>query len=258
MIIERAHADDFNELKQLWSLVFDEEPSFLEHFFSKRFSFDHIVVAREDGIIVSALHALPCSYQQHKKIKPCAYIVGAATYQAYRKRGIMGKLLAYTQKAFDTPITLFPAVRSFYEANGFITTSSMKEYDLQAYDAKHLDSVQLSIEQLNKIYSKETVAEGSLLRDQLAWESLLTGYEVQAVEGAYAFVKDNIAVEALALHERAAYKLLELLQSKQVVKCRVIPGTQMEKPFIEKSFSLVPMGMSTDKRMVGIYIAEQY
>lgn len=258
MIIEKAHADDFEELKQLWSVVFDEEPAFLEHFFSKRFSFDHIVVAREDGTIVSALHALPCSYQQHGKIKPCAYIVGAATYQAYRKRGIMGKLLAYTKETYTIPITLFPAVRPFYEANGYITTSNMKEYALTTQSGHDIESIPLSIEQLDEIFCKETAAEGALLRDRLAWESLLSGYELYAVKEGYALVKDHVAVETLASQEHAAKELLQLLHNNHVKTCRIIPNTLMETQFSEKPFTLVPMGMSTDTTMAGIYIAEQY
>ncbi len=59
MIIERAKPSDYQELKQLWLIVFDEEPTFLEHFFATRISYQDIFVARKDDKLVSALHALP-------------------------------------------------------------------------------------------------------------------------------------------------------------------------------------------------------
>ena len=93
MTITRAEASDFTQLKELWSIVFSEEPEFLEKFFSLRFFPENIFVAKEQGKIISALHALPSFYQQNNRIQRCAYIVGAATYTEFRKRGIMSALL---------------------------------------------------------------------------------------------------------------------------------------------------------------------
>ncbi len=275
MKIERATTKDLEELKMLWSIVFQEDPDFLERFFSLRFLPEHIVVARMEGEIVSALHALPSSYIQDNTEKRCAFIVGAATYASHRKQGIMSKLLAYTKATTPYPITLFPAVRPFYEANTYITTSSMEEYWLPTNNVANNTSKQdnqtrnptqstLSPEEkailfsaLDRIYREATKEEGALLRDRLAWAFLTEGYETLAVQDAYAFIKDGIAVEAMATNIQGAKELMSLLQKNGIQKLRIIPNSPFAS-LLEGPFVQIPMGMSTDESMRGVYIAEQY
>ncbi len=259
MKIERATTKDFEELKMLWSIVFQEEPEFLERFFTQRFFPEHIFVARKDGEIVSALHALPATYSQDNITKPCSFIVGAATYAGHRKQGIMGKLLAYTKETTRHPITLFPAIRPFYDTNGYITTSSMEEYwipqDKEA--SAPLRERHLSPSELDSIYTEATKEGGALMRDELGWNFLIDGYDLYAVQGAYAFIKDGIAVEAMATTKEAAGYLIALLQSKHIEKLRVVPSSPFAS-LLEGPFVQIPMGMSTEESMRGVYIAEQY
>ena len=259
MKIERATTKDFEELKELWSIVFQEEPEFLERFFAQRFQAEHIVVARKNGEIVSALHALPSTYYQDQKEKKCAFIVGAATYASHRKQGIMSELLAYTKETSPYPITLFPAVRPFYEANAYITTSSMEEYRLIQDKSTPAISEErkLSYPDLDRIYREATKENGALMRDELGWNFLIDGYELTSVQDAYAFIKEGKAVEAMATSKKAAKELISLLQNKQIERLQVIPNspfaTLLEGPFVQ-----IPMGMSTEESMRGVYIAEQY
>ena len=275
MKIERATTKDLEELKMLWSIVFQEEPAFLERFFAQRFFPEHIVVARKEGEIVSALHALPLTYVQDSIEKKCSFIVGAATYANHRKQGIMGELLSYTKETTDHPITLFPAVRPFYEANGYITTSSMEEYripqTLGTEGEKQDDQVRQdtptnpsptenktkSFSALDRIYREATKEEGALSRDELGWNFLIDGYDLHAVQDAYAFIKDGIAVEAMAISKEAANELISLLQSNQIEKLRAIPNSPFAS-LLKGPFVQIPMGMSTDESMRGVYIAEQY
>ena len=262
MKIERATTKDLEELKRLWSIVFQEEPEFLERFFTQRFFPEHIVVARKEGEIVSALHALPSTYVQDNKAKQCSFIVGAATYAHHRKQGIMGELLAYTKATTEHPITLFPAVRPFYEANGYMTTSSMEEYwlpqDNQTYlSPSSTEKEPLHFSALDRIYREATKKEGALSRDELGWNFLIDGYELTSVQDAYAFIKEGKAVEAMATSKKAAKELISLLQNKQIERLQVIPNspfaTLLEGPFVQ-----IPMGMSTEESMRGVYTAEQY
>jgi len=268
MKIERATSNDLEELKSLWSIVFQEEPEFLERFFAQRFSPEHIVVARKEGEIVSALHALPSTYIQDKAEKQCSFIVGAATYAHHRKQGIMGELLAYTKATTGHPVTLFPAVRPFYEANGYITTSSMEEYWIPQNKESDKDkqaTITYSFPEgkailfsgLDRIYREATKAEGALMRDELGWNFLIDGYELTSLQDAYAFIKDGIAVEAMATSRKAARELIALLESKQIEKLRAIPNSPFAS-LLKGPYVQIPMGMSTEESMRGVYIAEQY
>jgi GNAT superfamily N-acetyltransferase len=259
MIIERAKDADFQELKDLWSIVFDEEPEFLEKFFSLRFSPENIFVARDQGKIVSALHALPSFYHKDNAVRKCAFIVGAATYTEYRKKGIMSHLLTYCKKNLDCPVTLFPAVRPFYEKNGYTTTSEMLRFDLtEASLLQAGEPVELCPKELDGIYMQATAASGALMRDSLAWQFLLDGYDLLSVRGAYAFTKDNIAVEAMAIDEESARNLIGLMELKTISACTVLYDSPFTSLLSENRLTLIPMGMSTASFMKGCYIAEQY
>ncbi len=259
MIIERAKQSDFQELKQLWSIVFDEQPDFLEHFFSTRIFYDHIFVARVEDKIVSALHALPISYHKGGMEYPCSYIVGAATYKEFRKRGIMSKLLEATKQAYDHPITLFPAVRPFYESNGYFTTSNVLSFDLKSSTAETMiESEVLSFEELNAIYTKATAKDGALVRDEKAWEFLTEGYQTLAVAGAYAFLSEEKAVETMAKDIQSSEALLRLLQAHGITTVQTLPDSPIASLFPNQKGVPIPMGMSTDVTLQGIYISEQY
>ncbi|MDD4574304.1 MAG: hypothetical protein PHR69_08840, partial [Sphaerochaeta sp.] len=115
----------------------------------------------------------------------------------------------------------------------------------------------LPFSDLDRIYRETTKEEGALMRDELSWAFLTSGYQLVSVEGAYAFIKDGIAVEAMAMDRDAATTLVSLLQNKQVERLRFIPNspfaTLLKGPFVQ-----IPMGMSTEESMRGVYIAEQY
>ena len=259
MIIERAKPSDYQELKQLWLIVFDEEPTFLEHFFATRISYQDIFVAREDDRLVSALHALPLYYHKQGEEHPTSYIVGAATYKEYRRRGIMGKLLEATKEAYDHPITLFPAVRPFYEANGYFTTSSALSFSLEAEIRKRENlAVQHTYQNLDAIYREATSEEGALLRDEEAWSFLTDGYEVLSVEGGYAFITEGKAVETMVLNKDGASSMLSLLKERGITEVHTLASSPLANLIGREKGVPIPMGMSTSKELQGVYIAEQY
>jgi len=258
VIIERANQEDFSALKNLWSVVFSEDPVFLEHFFRTRYASENIFVARKDGAIVSALHALPAQYLQGGTIKDCSFIVGAATYASYRKQGIMSSLLAATREAYDHPVTLFPAVRPFYEAHGYFTTSSVLSFPLEGIAASSDASIALDSSRLDSLYRAEHAHSGCLLRDEEAWKFLTEGYQTLCVENAYAFISEGKAVEACAGNESAAKQLLTLLAGHGVSEVHTLENSFLARLLDRQKAAPIPMGMSTDTSMQGVYIAEQY
>lgn len=258
MTIERAKPGDHGQLKELWSVVFSEEPAFLEHFFTTRYAPEHIFVARVDDQIVSALHALPSAYLQNGVEKPCSFIVGAATYEAYRKRGIMSELLKATKNAYDHPITLYPAVRPFYEANDYFTTSSVLSLPLEGVEKQNYATISPDYHMLDTLYRREHKQHGCLLRDIEGWRFLTEGYQTIVIEDAYAFVSEGKAVEACAAAPIAAARLLGLLSDRNVTEIHVLDDSCFAQLLGTEKAVPIPMGMSTDSSMAGVYIAEQY
>jgi predicted acetyltransferase len=255
--IRRSEEQDRSELYHLWSSVFEEDPAWLERYIATRWSDEHIILAAVDGKLASALHALEASYVQKGVEQPCSYIVGAATYPEYRRQGLMGQLLAETARLYEHPITLFPAVRPFYEANGYATTSSLISYPLGEY-SKSADSKSLGWEELDTIYRIFNAEYGYLVRDEVAWSFLLDGYGLCSVADGYALIKDGVAIEACALSSGAARCLVHLLSSRGITTLQTLAGSHFDGLLGTEKSAPIPMGMSTELSMQGVYIAEQY
>lgn len=254
----KALLSDFEELKQLWNVVFDEEKTFLDSFFSKRFASENIFIARFNDKIVSALHALKATYRQESSSFDCSYIVGASTLQQYRGQGHMGKLLELTAKNYNHPITLFPAIRPYYEKYNYITTSSLLSFPLDDKTDAPITPLALDVEHLNFIYNQATSKEGSLSRDKINWHFLTDGYETVMVENGYAFIHENIAVETMATTKEAAKNIISLLKERKIGTIQVLKDSPFVSLLTDKNYEEVLMGMSTSKNMLGVYIAEQY
>ncbi len=256
--LEKASPSDFLQLKMLWKEVFEEEEPFLELFFSQRIFFDHIYLAREGERIIGALHALPSSYHYQGQSYPCSYIVGAATAEEYRGRGVMGDLLEKTIESYSHPVTLFPAVRPFYAKRGFFTTSETLKYPLIHIREDQVNPVSLENGHLNQIYIEATKATGALERDELAWQFLKMGYEAIGVEDGYALLLGDKAVEAMALTEEGAKNLLTLLSKRGIKSIQLLKDSPILPLLLANDATIIAMGMSSSPSMEGIYIAEQY
>ncbi len=258
MEIRRSRRAERDELYELWARVFDEDRAWLNRFFTLRYSASDIFVARIDGVLASALHALPASYVQRGEEQPCSFIVGAATDEAFRRRGLMGTLLELTAASYEHPITLFPAVRAFYEANGYTTTSSLLSFPLTGRNASHASSLPVTWEALDHIYRTANEADGYLVRDEAAWDFLTSGYETIVLEDAYAFISEGKAIEAFALTPEAAERLIDALSVMEIASLQSLAHSPLSALLGEQNGVPTPMGMSTHPAMAGVYIAEQY
>ena len=260
IVYERSNKADYSQLKELWNVVFNEEKPFLESFFSERIYFEHIFVARTDDRIVAALHALPSSYTKRGKKYPCSYIVGAATLNEFRSQGIMGNLLELTRNSYGHPITLFPAVRPYYEKRGYFTTSSVYSYPLNNLNLAKTAVKELSLDFsiLDEIYTKANSLYGSLSRDNTAWKFLTDGYKTILIDKAYALIKDDIAVEATALDKKTAKILLSVLIERGIKKIQILKNSPFVHFLNQDEKEEIPMGMATNKNLKNVYIAEQY
>lgn len=286
MLIRKATPADKDELKKLWSIVFQEEPGFLETFFARRFAPENIFLAEVDGAIVSALHAPPVKFLTTEGTRiDAVYVVGAATLAEHRKRGYMEALLSAVKQESKVPVLLYPAVRRYYEKNGFSSCSSTKVYDLTQPHAQ-LDIATPSrtelpprsqksdselIGKLNTAYETSITVQGGLLRDAIAWEFLLEEYysEMSFIEDdeygvAYAFVRNGQAVETAAQSVEAGKLLLEQLinrhEGRQVTGLRAIGGSPLDRVLTALGMQYTPFeeGMSFPYIENNPYIGEQY
>jgi len=244
-----ATQEDSLELKEMWNTVFQEEPAFLERFFSERYKPENTVILRQDGVIASSLHALPFTYGG----KPCRYIVGAATWPQYRRQGMMGRLLSFTRSFFAVPLFLYPeeTARAMYAGNGFFS-QILWQYDLMSDRKEPLEQPRKNLEGLQSLYQ---IMGKSLDRDRLSWDFFLDDYRQGGVstKNGYALVENGIAVEAGYTDHDALLLLITTLRSHGISSLILRNKEPLPYPCHP-----VPGGMYDTAELESVYIGEQY
>jgi len=134
MSFQLAKISDYKKLKELWKVSFNEDPEFLEKFFSERTSIDKIAVNIVNNHIVSALHMLPYDIEIGAGIVKASYIVGAATFKQFRYKGYMEGLIIYTLNVMRERgvaiCVLNPFNHDFYIKYGWETSTKLYKYKL--------------------------------------------------------------------------------------------------------------------------------
>ena len=82
-----------DEIKTLWTDCFHDTESYSQFYFTWKTKENTIYVIREDDKIVSMIHLNPYHLKLRKKTYPSYYVVGVATEESYRRRGLMRRLL---------------------------------------------------------------------------------------------------------------------------------------------------------------------
>lgn len=114
------------QVRQLWKMCFHDTDDFIELYFRMRYA-DEINSAIEmDGQVVAALQRIPYPMTCFGAVIPVAYISGACTHPAYRKQGIMRRLLAEAHRQMYRQgiciSTLIPAdegLKAYYARSGY-------------------------------------------------------------------------------------------------------------------------------------------
>ena len=110
--------------KDMWKTIFaDESESFLDYYYSEKIKDNEIYVIEDGDKIVSMIHLNPYEMRVGNEQHKLHYIVGVATDPAYRKQGLMRRLLNYVfdvMRERKEPFTyLMPVAKEIYEPFGF-------------------------------------------------------------------------------------------------------------------------------------------
>ena len=114
------------ETRHLWERSFADPRAFIDLYFREKYRKERNETIVRDGRVVSALQKLPYPLTYGGRMLPASYISGACTDENYRKRGLMGELLAQTHRAMQQEHTvlsfLIPAtaeLASYYAKFGY-------------------------------------------------------------------------------------------------------------------------------------------
>ena len=114
------------ETRHLWERSFADPKTFIDLYFREKYRKERNETIVRDGRVVSALQKLPYPLTYGGRMIPASYISGACTDERYRRRGLMGELLAKTHRAMQQEHTvlsfLIPAtaeLASYYAKFGY-------------------------------------------------------------------------------------------------------------------------------------------
>ncbi len=124
MEIRKLGQEEHIRTRKLWEAIFTEDtPDFLDYYYSVKAKDNEIYVIEDKGQIVSMIHLNPYQVRMGESIYRTHYIVAVATDAAYRRQGLMARLLNHVMQVMTDrgePFTfLMPAAEAIYRPFGF-------------------------------------------------------------------------------------------------------------------------------------------
>lgn len=196
-MIRFADKNDVKEIRELWDVVFPEEPDFNEYYFNNIFDYKNTLIMAEDNELMSMIQMLP---YEINNIGSVTYIYGAATNQKYRKQGLMSQLL---KKSFEIDIEkgraasiLIPANKplfDFYKGLGYETCFyvSKETYKAEGSTAEIKEADYKDVPKLMSLYKGDVVRNEEYWKTQLHMYNTLGG-KVFLYNNAYTVVSDKV------------------------------------------------------------------
>ncbi|MBQ8189170.1 MAG: GNAT family N-acetyltransferase [Lachnospiraceae bacterium] len=133
--IQKLTGKEVMHTRPLWEEVFSEDsPSFTDYYFSHKAAQNITFVCKYEDKIVSMIHMTPYDMQLQEKVIPTFYIVGVATKEEHRHRGLMATLLQevfiYAKEVKAPFVFLMPADPAIYRPFGFSYIYERPEYEI--------------------------------------------------------------------------------------------------------------------------------
>ncbi len=147
-----ANYNDIDELKRLWSECFSDTQEFIDNYFDTLFEPCDVIVARENGQIVSMATLHKVEYVKNSKTKPCGYIYAVATKPEYRGQGYFKKIMSFAKKQAKkrgyVGVVTVPATQELvklYKKIGYKTVSEFSLFQMSGEFARARVRYPLSI-----------------------------------------------------------------------------------------------------------------
>lgn len=160
-----ANEDNLNEIKNIWKTCFLEPINNAEFFLSRNFTTTNCAVCCIDNKIVSMLFLLDIQLYTEFGLQNANYIYAAATLPEFRKQGLMGKLLDFSNneslKRGNIYSILLPAnskLYNFYEKYGYKKFFKINNLKISQEEIKSLingqcpSEIDYSLNNIDKIY----------------------------------------------------------------------------------------------------------
>ena len=130
------------EVYDLWQRNFQDPVPYADFYFEEYYGRNRVLLHKDDeeGLINGSIHLNPYSLNVRGNVFAASYIVGVATDEAYRRQGIMRKMLHETFSRLreeGAPFTyLMPADEAYYLPFGFRFGMSQTEQEITCLPAR--------------------------------------------------------------------------------------------------------------------------
>lgn len=196
------------QMRKLWKAAFEDSEAYMDFYFETVRKLNHVFIVMKDEELASMLHCNPYCLSCGKDEINAYYIVGVATKTAFRRQGLMRKLM---MSAFEwmwqqkTPFCyLRPAKEAYYTPFGFTSIEQLKMHGITKEELYAIPGL-LSFEQATEEEKKEIVSwsNHSLSKNCDLYIKRSTDYlEVRQTEmasegGAIFFIRPEKEIEAV-------------------------------------------------------------
>lgn len=229
-MIRFADTGDLEAVRRLWDTCFPDEGGFNDWFFENRYAPRHTLLFTDEGVICAMLQMLPYRLRFGARTGDATYIYGACTDPAFRRRGLMARLLEHSfaldREAGRVCSMLIPAEEwlfDFYRPFGYEPAffADKRRVERQAVSAllpRRLTGA--DIPAMDALYAR-SAGELAVLRDDAFWRMQLSLFDAlgAGVYGwfgedglaAYAFCWADGAQEAVGMRPAYEQGLLQTL-----------------------------------------------
>lgn len=125
--LRTSRTQDVPFLKKLWKLAFGDEDAYIDHFFTRYYTPERMLVLEENGSVraMTAWFDMPLALADGTLV-PSAYLYAVATHPDCRGKGFAGRLLSFAarwlkEQGFSclTTVPARPDLHLFFGQNGF-------------------------------------------------------------------------------------------------------------------------------------------
>lgn len=191
-----ACENDFDFVKNAWTVCFDDTPEFVDWNFRFNYSSENTIISEDNGHPTSALQLMPYKLNVAGKSVDTRYVSGVCTLPEYRGRGLVRNLFEFAlPKMYDMGADisiLVPAVEGMYEKFGYRKILTRQIYTVDAVKgAKEINAYSDElISLLDRVYRKEMAARPIYVdRCKFDWERILT--DLLKLSGGSVFIAER-------------------------------------------------------------------
>lgn len=229
-------------LKEMWKICFNDEESYINLYFDKRFSEDDMLVLLIEGKPVSMLSLLPAVLIiKNLELKKINYIYAVATLPEYRRNGYCKKLIEHALEIINLKneaAILLPAsskLRKYYRSTGFTDAFNLlkRNINIQTHSIRSMEN-QEDIFEICDI----TPEEYKKLRDICFYKEGYVCWDINAIEYA---IEETVFCGGYCkkiIYKNKEYAALYYIENNKKLYIKEITATDLQAESLCKRLAI--------------------